>query len=119
MGENTVLWVVTSALALPLLIYVVGKLLPAVARVGYDLLGVVCLIVALVFFVFVGWYFLETGQLVSPGKGGIPSRVIASTDPLANRVAVGAVNILVGGLLAFIGVSLLRAGRRHRTNSVG
>lgn len=118
-SEDVALWVFTSALALPFLIYVVSKLSRDVASVAYDLLGVFCLIVALTFFAFVGWYFLETGQLASPGKGSIPSKVIASTDPLARRVVVGAVNVLIGSLLVFIGLRLLRVGRRRRSASTG
>lgn len=119
MRDDVALWIVASAVALPFLIYIASKLSLAVARVAYDLLGVICIIVALVFFAFVGWYFLETGQLVSPGKGSIPSKVIASTDPLAHRVVVGAVNVLIGSLLGFIGVRLLRIRGRRRPASTG
>lgn len=115
MSDHAALLVIALALAMPFLVYLVGKLSPAVARVAYDLIGALCLIVAFGFFVFVGWYFLETGQLVSPGKGSIPSRVIASTEPMAFRVVVGAVNVLIGSLLALIGMSLLRAGQRRRS----
>ena len=115
--EDAALWVVMSALALPLLIYSVSKFSRAVARIAYDVLGVICIFISLAFFAFVGWYFLETGQLVSPGKGSIPSKVIASTEPLAWRVVVGAVNVSIGSLLAFIGVCLLRAGGRRRSAS--
>ncbi|WP_396615946.1 hypothetical protein ACHZ97_17760 [Lysobacter soli] len=115
MTEAAVLVVITSALAMPFLLYLFAKFSPAATSVAYDLLGALCLIVALAFFAFVGWYFLETGQLVSPGKGSIPSEVIASTAPLAHRVVVGAVNVSVGSLLAFIGVSLLRIGQRRRS----
>lgn len=116
MRDNIATAVFATALLLPVVIYVAGKIFRGVSALAYKILGVFCLATAAAFFAFVGWYFLTTGQLVSPGKFGIPSEIIYPTESLAHRVFVGSFNVLVGAALTFIGVALLRLKRTPRSD---
>lgn len=119
MNDGVALAAFSSALFLPFIIYIAGKFSSRVSQVAYRLLGVFCLLVATGFFAFVGWYFLTTGQLVSPGKYGIPTRIVGPADSPGLRVFVGTFNLLVGFLLAFFGVLMLRVGHKSDSSHSG
>ncbi len=108
MRDSIALTVFSSALLLPVAIYIAGKFSRRASQIAYQLLGVLCLVIAAGFFAFVGWYFLTTGQLVFPGKYGIPTKIVGPVDSPGHRAFVGTFNLLVGSLLAFIGVLMLR-----------
>ena len=108
MRDSIALTVFSSALLLPVAIYIAGKLSRRASQFAYRLLGVLCLLIAAGFFSFVGWYFLTTGQLVFPGKYGIPAKIISPADSPSHRAFVGTFNFLAGSILAFIGATMLR-----------
>ena len=107
MRDEIAIALFASFLLVPVAIYIAGKFSPRISSISYKLMGAICLATAFAFFSFVGWYFLETGQLVSPGKY-VPSRIIHPSDSLGLRIFVGGFNIAVGSLLAFLGVTMLR-----------
>jgi len=111
MKDHLAFAVVAAAFLLPMVIYVMSKLSPRLSRLAYPTMGIVCLITAAGFFSFVGWYFMDTGQLVSPGKYR-PSTTILTTAPLFERIFVGAFNAGIGVTLGAGGVGMLRVGRK-------
>jgi len=109
--DHFVFAVVAVVFLAPVVIYVIDKLDPRLSRFSYAVLGSFCLVIAVAFFAFVGWSFVETGDLVSPGKYR-PSMIIDSSAPTAVRIYVGAFNIGIGLTLAVVGVGLLRVSRK-------
>lgn len=117
MREKVALAVFLAVFCMPIAIYIVSKFSRGVADASYRILGIFCLVVSAGFFAYVGWYFLTTGQLVSPGKYGIPSRIIRPTDPLGSRLVVGGFNVIIGSLLAVVGIAMLKIKREPRSDS--
>lgn len=109
-AETVAAVIFVSVVCIPVVIYVVAHAVPRCSRYAYLAMGAVCLVVAAGFFSFTGWYFIETGQLVSPGKYGPSSIVEASASPF-ERIVVGAFNIGMGLALAVTGVAMLRIKR--------
>lgn len=99
-----------STMLVPAAIYVLARVAPRFSRYAYLAMGIVCLVVAAAFFSFVGWYFLHTGQLVSPGKS-VPSRIVDASASPFERIIVGAFNLGIGVALTVTGIAMLRIKR--------
>lgn len=112
MVDHLVVTAVALAFLLPVAVYLLSKLTPRLSALAYPVMGTVCLVVAAMFLVLVGWCFIETGTLVSPGKYR-PSTIIDPSAPLAERIVVGAFNVGIGLTLAVVGVGMLRIGRKR------
>lgn len=116
MMDNLVITAVALAFLVPLAIYVIGRLAPRLSQFAYPVMGTFCLVIAATFLTSVAWYFIETGQLVSPGKYR-PSTIIDPSAPMAERIFVGAFNLGIGSMLAVVGVGMLRVGRKSDRKS--
>ncbi|MGE8216794.1 MAG: hypothetical protein ACN6RD_11410, partial [Stenotrophomonas maltophilia] len=98
-----------ALLVLPMVVPLAGKAMPAVGRRASRAFGALCVRVGVVFFAFVGGWFLQTGQRVAAGRVA-PALIVADDAAWGDRVFVGACTALLGAMMPGVGVPMLRVG---------